>query len=385
MFKSKIKKIIKSTISVFLYLLVKFSPRNKEALKERTLLIIKLDAIGDYILFRNFLKIIRENSTYKDYHITLLGNEVNKSIAETLDKDFVDNFIWINKKNIFKNPFKILNTVKLINNKFAVTIQATYSREFIGDLLVKASDSKIRIGFTGDYNNITAREKRRTDKWYTKLINIDPDINFEFYKNRSFFSQILNTDLTITKPSIDTEGIPVLHTLGLPNDLIIFFPGSLVKAKQWPAQNFKELGNHLIEKYNLNIVICGSKSDDEAAEIIKSGNNKIISLTGKTSLLELIYIISKAKLVISNDTSGAHIAAALDTPLIVLSRYNHYLRFIPYPKEISEKIICLFSNIFKDLSEKQLVEKFKNGSNEDISLISVEQVEKAITKFITTN
>jgi ADP-heptose:LPS heptosyltransferase len=379
------KRLLKSGLSVFLYLLVKFSPKNKGVINEKTLLIIKIDAIGDYILFRNFLKIVRESPIYKDYRITLLGNGVNKSIAETLDKDFVDDFIWINKRNIFKNPFKILKLIKLISTKFETTVHAAYSREFIGDLLVRASYSKNRVGFVGDYNNITVKEKNITDKWYTELINTEPGINFEFYKNRSFFSQILKIDLSIRKPYININDTKLAQPINLPDNFIVFFPGSLVSSKQWPAQNFKELGDHLIERYNLDIVVCGSKSDDETAKVIKNTNKRIINQTGKTSLVELIYVISKAKLIISNDTSGAHIAAALGIPLIVLSRYNHYLRFIPYPREISEKIICLFPNIFKNLSEKELVEKFKNGSNEDISLISVEQVKEAVTKFITTN
>jgi len=378
----KIKKILKSCISMFLYLLIKFNPKNNEAAKEKTLLIIKIDAIGDYILFRNFLKIIKESSKYKDYHITLLGNVVNKSIAETLDKNFVDNFIWINKRNIFKNPLSILKLIKLVSNKYKIAIQATFSREFIGDLLVKISGSETRIGFAGDHNNISEKEKNITDKWYTKLININPSINFEFYKNRSFFSQILGTNLTIKKPEIIIEDTGWNQPINIPDNFVILFPGSLVESKKWPSQNFKEVGSYLIEKNNLNVIICGSKSDNTAAKVITGTDSHIIDLTGKTSLTELIYIISKAKFVISNDTSGAHIAAALNIPVIVLSRYNHYMRFIPYPPEICYKMIFLFPNTFKELTENELIEKFKNGSNEDISLISVNQVKEAVKQFM---
>ena len=46
-----------------------------------TLLIIKTDAIGDYILFRNFLSEVRNLSLYKNYKIILCGNELWKDIA----------------------------------------------------------------------------------------------------------------------------------------------------------------------------------------------------------------------------------------------------------------------------------------------------------------
>ena len=49
--------------------------------QKRNVLIIFLDAIGDYILFRNFLSEIRESSKFKDYTITLLGCEKFKDFA----------------------------------------------------------------------------------------------------------------------------------------------------------------------------------------------------------------------------------------------------------------------------------------------------------------
>ena len=63
-------------------------------------------------------------------------------------------------------------------------------------------------------------------------------------------------------------------------------------------------------------VIVGSGSDSEVAEIAKenSGGNAI-SLTGKTTLKELIAIIKNARFMITNDTGPMHIAAALQVPV----------------------------------------------------------------------
>ncbi len=45
-----------------------------------SLLIVRLDAIGDYILFRNFLKVIRNSEKFNNYTITLCGNTLWKDI-----------------------------------------------------------------------------------------------------------------------------------------------------------------------------------------------------------------------------------------------------------------------------------------------------------------
>ena len=48
----------------------------------KELLIVNTDSIGDYILFRNFLKEIKNSEKYKDYKIVLLGCEKYKDFAE---------------------------------------------------------------------------------------------------------------------------------------------------------------------------------------------------------------------------------------------------------------------------------------------------------------
>ena len=270
MSKRSIKKILKVFISYLLYRLIvlRFFFVKRVRQYNKTLLIIKLDAIGDYVLFRNFLEEIRTSSTYKDYRITFLGNSVVKDLAETLDKVFIDEFIWINKRDVFKNPFSILKIADLIYNKFNTTIHATYSREFVGDLLVKLSGSETRIGFYGDCNNISEKEKNKTNTWYTKLVHIDPKINFEFYKNKSFFSQILNSELIIKKPHINLKNLPISTPPLLPSNFVLLFPGAQQSFRRWPADKFQSIANYLINKHNLDVVICGSKSDSALADII---------------------------------------------------------------------------------------------------------------------
>ena len=58
---------------------------NKKVSNSKNLLIVKMDAIGDYILFRNFLKAIKEDKKYSKYKITLCGNSVWKDISEKFD------------------------------------------------------------------------------------------------------------------------------------------------------------------------------------------------------------------------------------------------------------------------------------------------------------
>src|SRR5690349_12660253 len=66
--------------------------------KGKKLLIIRLDDIGDYILFRNSLSAYKSSERWKGYQITLLGNEAWKQLFESFDTSTTDNSIWINKR-----------------------------------------------------------------------------------------------------------------------------------------------------------------------------------------------------------------------------------------------------------------------------------------------
>jgi len=65
---------------------------------------------------------------------------------------------------------------------------------------------------------------------------------------------------------------------------------------------------------DFKFLILGSEADSSASsEIIKSAANaKVISLTGKTGIGELIEIIRRCEFIISNDSGPVHIAAVMD-------------------------------------------------------------------------
>jgi len=75
-------------------------------------------------------------------------------------------------------------------------------------------------------------------------------------------------------------------------------------------------------KLGWNTVILGSEKDSEvAAEIKKTLCEKqtnFFDLTGKTSILDALDILSISKLVLTNDSGLMHISAAVGAPLLAL-------------------------------------------------------------------
>ncbi len=106
--------------------------------------------------------------------------------------------------------------------------------------------------------------------------------------------------------------------LNTDNPIIALCPGAEYgPAKRWPSSYFAQIAKK-IEAKGWQVWVFGSPKDsDQAKDIVAAGKN-IIDLTGKTTLLEAIDLMSLAQAVISNDSGLMHIAAALNRPLIVI-------------------------------------------------------------------
>ncbi len=83
-------------ISVILWVILfhfKVFLQLKPTIKQNTMLLVRLDLIGDYILFRNFIEIIRKSQKYSNYRIVFCGNIIYRDLAESLEASFIDEFI----------------------------------------------------------------------------------------------------------------------------------------------------------------------------------------------------------------------------------------------------------------------------------------------------
>ncbi len=377
----KIKNMFNFLLFLIIHPLIKM---NKNKLVPATVLIIRLDAIGDYVLFRNFLNIFKNSTKYKDYKITLCGNIVWKELAENLDNDIIENFIWIDRKEFYGNMFYKYKILKEIHNYgFEAAIETTYSREVLfGDEIIKVTGAKERIGNKGSLDK-HAKWKRNlfSDKWYTRLITSSSDNLFEFLRNKEFFQSLLGEKVEIKKPSIDTSKI-TFDKLKTKN-YVVLFPGGSTKERRWDINNFLEIARYILKNTTFDIVIDGSKKEIFLSQYIWDNlkSERVIITTGSTSLLDMAKLLANSKLLISNETSAVHFAAAVNTKFICISNGAYYNRFHPYPKEIFE---CAYYVYPKEIMENRNfdADKYRFSSKLDINTIKPEKVIDLINKLI---
>ncbi len=296
-----------------------------------SLLLVRIDLIGDFILWLDSARAYK--TLYPEYKITLAVNSACMELARTLP--YWDEVISIDVSRLRSNElYRLAVLTKVRIARFSVALQPTYSREWVGDMMIRATAAKQRIGYFGDLNNIQEHNKTLTDRWYTQLIENSTKATMELNINAHFVRELGAREFLSSVPLIKSTPSR-LFNLQVDHDYLVVAPSASWQPKMWPINNFAELLQRLSKRFDLQIVLCGGTSDQALCHQLGAlvSNHQIINLAGQTTLLELIEIIRSAKLLVTNDSAPVHISAATQTPSVCILGGGHYGRFLPYTPE----------------------------------------------------
>jgi ADP-heptose:LPS heptosyltransferase len=122
-----------------------------------------------------------------------------------------------------------------------------------------------------------------------------------------------------------------------PQKYVCVHPGSRGAWRQWPPKYFAELANYCSQQ-NLTVVLTGTKDELRIVDEVKSYLNQPVIAAGKTSIGAVGVLIKNAALLISNCTGVSHMAAAFETPSIVISMDGEPERWAPLNKQLHRTI-----------------------------------------------
>jgi ADP-heptose:LPS heptosyltransferase len=222
-----------------------------------------------------------------------------------------------------------------------------------------------------------------SDRYYTQLVDSE-SASFEFYKNKILFEKVLGIEIPLDKPFIAPKKI--VSNYNIEENYIVFFMGGRREYKKWSIDNFLKIGEYLLKHYNVKIVLSGSSSEHRINEdFIQRINSKqsVIETAGKTSLTDLLKILSEALLLISNDSGIVHSAASVDTPVIALANGTHYKRFLPYPTTINSNVKVFYPPQVYTNIKRGNISEIKYRSPFDINSIDFESVKAEAEKILS--
>lgn len=110
-----------------------------------------------------------------------------------------------------------------------------------------------------------------------------------------------------------------LEKLGIGEPFIILHPGVSETKREYPEQYWMEAGKLLGEEFGMPLLVTGSSTEKALADRIVSGiGTCAVSLAGTLNLGEFIQLVGRTVCAVSVNTGTIHIAAAMQTPAVVL-------------------------------------------------------------------
>ncbi|NNU34463.1 hypothetical protein HK413_10635 [Mucilaginibacter sp. S1162] len=125
------------------------------------------------------------------------------------------------------------------------------------------------------------------------------------------------------------------------------FLGAGNSKRGWQTENYLQLMMLIIDQTQRPIHLVGGPEMEETAKYLENlmPEDAIINLVGKTTLPKLIDHIARTGLVVCNETSAVHIAAACNTKAVCIVGGGHFERFAPYPEHVYNRTTFVFEKL----------------------------------------
>ncbi|MDG2055323.1 MAG: lipopolysaccharide heptosyltransferase II [Phycisphaerales bacterium] len=202
---------------------------------------------------------------------------------------------------------------------------------FRSALIARLSGIRKRIGYARDRRGFLLTDAMTVPEHKGPISLLD------YYQHLATFAFGKRPDDMTPGLTVTAEQLQDSKALLCESDrpLIILNPGGNRMAKRWPAEKFIELALLLKSEHGVEFAITGSPAEAELVSQIAQAIPDSTDLTAKgLSLATLKGVISRASLMITNDTGPRHIAAALGTPVVTLfGPTDHRWTTLPGVKE----------------------------------------------------
>jgi ADP-heptose:LPS heptosyltransferase len=103
--------------------------------------------------------------------------------------------------------------------------------------------------------------------------------------------------------------------LGGAGRLAVLVPGTIWETKHWHVAGFAAVGRHLLES-GFEVVIAGTARDLPRSGAIARASPGARDLCGRTTVAELVALVRRAAICVTNDSGSMHIAVAEGRPVV---------------------------------------------------------------------
>lgn len=263
-----------------------------------SILIIKLSALGDFVLSIGAFQAIRKH--HPQAHLTLLTTAAYKSLA---DASGLFDTIWLDSRPRFWQLPDLL----------------AFRRRLRGGQFRRVYDLQ-RNDRSAAYFRLIGRPK---PEWVGKVAGCShryqqPTDRVLHIATREA-QQLAAAGIAQVAPSDLTFVNADLSRFNLPERYVLLVPGGAPHrpAKRWPMERYAQLANWVTTQ-GYRPVLLGTAAEQESLDLIAAVCPDAINLCGRTNLLEIATLGKGATFAVGNDTGPMHLIAPTGCPLVSL-------------------------------------------------------------------
>ena len=310
------------------------SPRHRVAASDinwsrvSRVLVVKLRSIGDTVLATPSLIALRRFLPNAQIDILL-----EDWVAPVLDGfNTVDNVISVG--NSSGDRLKIAWKLRRRKYDVAINLHGGTTATFF----VRASGARHRVGYADYqysflYNHLLSSA---SDFWHQEKTHSAEQQLALFGFVGIPVEDRPKSRLTVTDTAMERVRTTCVSGWADDTNFALLHPTTAFATKQWPTENFARTAEYLAEK-GIKSVAVASQSESRILDELKHHSNVPIRTFDDLTLPEITALASKAQLFVGNDSGIAHIAAAVQTPSVVIfgsSNRAHWRPWTDAPNEI---------------------------------------------------
>lgn len=189
-------------------------------------------------------------------------------------------------------------------------------------------------------------------------------------------------DYTAPLPTPHLDATRVTATLarfGLQpdEDFFVVAPGAAFgEAKRWPAERFAEVALRLTQLLGWRAVVTGTAPETGLTARVAGGlGGTGVDLGGRTTLEDLIHLLSRSRLLLANDSGTMHLGALLKTPVAVPVGSTDMARTGP----LSDRAVLVKTDACRRACRKSVCPR---GTHDCMRSIGVDQMVAAVTGLL---
>jgi heptosyltransferase-3 len=296
-------------------------------------LVVRLRSIGDTVLSTPSLFALKRFLPHASIDILL-----EDWVAPVLDGfAYVDHVITLERKS---NSARARVARQLRANRYDVVYNLHGGTT--ATLLARATGAKHRVGFeTYQYArlhnqlapssaSLWGRDKTHSVEqqlallgWTGVPVSDRPATQLAVTETASF-----NIAAKLKAVAVDDAQLAVIH------------PAAAFATKQWAADNFARVAEQLAAQGLKVVVITAANEVQLADELKRKTEAPVVAFTDLT-LPELTALLARARLFVGNDSGIAHMAAAVQTPSVVIFGSSNTAHWRPWvsPATVAEVVL----------------------------------------------